>query len=130
MSNKTIGEALQSGIQDMQDGRVTIGFQEFVVSACIVVMHEADFLLSTDFGMIYTMGGEKVHEERAVELPTVADVQRLIYGVDFLKSSMLVARIGNFLRWLMKQEAVCEDEELWYMPEHMAELYNQFVLEQ
>lgn len=128
--SKTISQALQSGIKDMENGQVTIGFQEFVVSACIVVMHESDILLSTDFGMLYTVGGEKVHEERAVEFPTVADIQRLLYGADFLKSSMLVARVGNFLRWLMKQEAICEDEELWYMPEYMVKLYNQFVLEE
>lgn len=130
MSKETIGQALQSSIQNMSDGQATIVFPEFLVSACITVLHESDVILSEDFGEIYNKNGEKVHEERAVNQPTYYDIQRLLLGYDFFKSSVLVARVGNFLGWLMNQEATYEDEELWYMPEHMVELYNQFVLEQ
>ena len=125
MGKETIGQALQSSIQN-----ATIVFPEFLVSACITVLHESDVILSEDFGEIYNKNGEKVHEERAVNQPTYYDIQRLLLGYDFFKSSVLVAKVGNFLSWLMNQEATYEDEELWYMPEHMVELYNQFVLEQ
>jgi len=115
-------------IKENLDFEYKVNLAETLMVTASILVWSAQHLLLTENSVI-KLNGETIGEETK-ENVTILDIQKVLIGNDFLRSSILAAQMCGFMNWFLEIDVDSIDEEDydgWSDSNYITDKYNEYA---
>lgn len=99
---------------------------EFIRSMAVVLVCDSVARLQRDEPEAF-LGDKKAGGGKGKFVPSIVDVRDVLLSNDILRGTSQFSQLSRFYKWLLEEEAVFDESEIWYGAETLIDKWNEFA---